>query len=264
MGYNFAGAVRADGTVIMTGKSPDYDAIKPLAKQFKNIVELYACGTAGLVGLVGLDHPDPAMRGRVVTACTSGDMNNGKTKMNNALLAADTPNPGDPEEYFVQISATNNHIVGVTNRGRAIAGGNISNAKLGSTNGGTDIWPGAQIVQVGASNENTFGLKADGTIVYKGSSVNFATATTWTGIKRIIADGNTIIGFQEDGTILTQGDNTSGELSFPWAHDEIEDFYIDTNVTDVTIAKLSNGLWKFWGKDSFINQNVVDQACNSL
>lgn len=108
----------------------------------------------------------------------------------------------------IQISLGHWHTLCLIGDGTVVARGDSAYAK---TNVGT--W--SSVDKVVATAYDSFGIKADGTIVHCGRNAsNLGTlATAWTEIVDLASDNDTdtIIGAKSDGTVIGIGDNTYGQ-----------------------------------------------------
>ncbi|OJU14470.1 MAG: hypothetical protein BGN88_00465 [Clostridiales bacterium 43-6] len=246
VGDSIAASLRQDGTVMLCGPSPAFDTPKVSVAGWTNIKFIKAAGGMGIVGLT--------TTGRVVYAVKSGETN--------LITAADTLNAAlGASEYYTQIDTYYSHIIGLTNTGRVVAGGNNNDGKATIP----ASWANETIIQVAASFGHSFALTADGRVLVIGKANtnywNWNNISGWTGVKKIIASGNDIVAMT-DTALLAAGQNTKGELNIPGADFDIDEIQLDGLWTCVSVARHKNGIYYSAGTSS-ITQTVVDATLNN-
>ena len=96
------------------------------------------------------------------------------------------------------------HVVAIRNDGTVFATGENKDGQCD-----LDDWTG--IVDVALGNYVTLGLREDNTVCFAGSKYNnlYEESQSWEGIVKITGNGSTIAGMRFDGTVVTNGLDTS-------------------------------------------------------
>lgn len=103
-----------------------------------------------------------------------------------------------------RIVAGEYHVVAIRNDGTVFATGENKDGQCD-----LDDWTG--IVDVALGNFVTLGLREDNTVCFAGSKYNnlYEESRSWKGIAKISGNGSTIAGLRLDGTVVTNGLDTS-------------------------------------------------------
>lgn len=147
-------------------------------KAWRDIIKISAGGTGAILGL----RTDG-------TLWTCG--------IDSALIS-NTPTGSD----FIDIIAGHNHFLALHSDGTVSAWGSDN------ADGELDVGSWSNVVQVMAESNNSYGLKADGTVYHTGQSAyGESNVTTWTDIVYIDSRRTMVAGLKSDGTVVAEGDD---------------------------------------------------------
>ena len=149
---------------------------------------------------------------------------------------------------YIQIAATDNHIVGLMNDGTVSANGSNSDGQC-------DVSTWTDIVSISAGPGYTIGLKSDGTVVATGSNTyGECDVSEWSDIVAISTSGSHTVGLKSDGTVVATGSNKLWQCNVSeWA----DITAVSANV-GYTIGLKADGTVVFAGTTQRINSSVSE------
>ena len=276
VGYQHTVGLRADGTVVATGKNDSgqcsvsgWKGIAAIAVGADHTVGLKADGTVvatgknedgqcsvsgwkGIVAIaVGFDHTVGLKAdGTVVAVGKNGVLFSGGNWEEDGRCDV-----SDWKE-IIAIAAGGNHTVGLKSDGTVVAVGY-------NEYGQCDVSGWKEIVAIAADEVHTVGLKKDGTVVVAGNNGSGqCDVSDWRGIAAIAAGTNHIVGLKTDGTVVAVGYNMFGQCEVSgWkeivAIDAGPFHTVGLRADGTAVAVGQNEAYNFeW------NRKVIDGRCN--
>lgn len=240
-GYEHSVALKADGTVVATGKNEEGECD---IEGWSDVISVYA--TEDLTLGIRTD-------GSICAVGINGSI------YNSSLY--------DELQNLVAIDIRHNLLVGIKDNGSAV--------KFGTTSYGAENVSGwSDLVGISTSGAHTVGVQSDGNVVAVGyNAQGQCDVSEWTDIEKAIACNGYTVGLKNDGTIITTILNQRGNpINIDWKD------IVDIDASDLLIVAIkSDGTVEMMGRNSIVSDyddwygprvvpdwtNIVEVNCNS-